>query len=257
MVLTNFSPPRVQLLDFAGRCHSLEQLHSVLGMGRPSAGDRACLDRDPRAAVGEAELDVDDVLRLDELSESSLLCTLRTRFQRRQCFTWAGSILVFLNPRAWVPEVYDAEAEALHRSRRVGAGGSVPAPPPPHLFGVAEAALAALLRDGRSQHIVIGGESGAGKTESSKLVLAYLMGGGEAAGGKAAVVGGGGDSGGGGAAGGGLQGLLLQAGPLLEAFGNAQTVRNDNSSRFGKMLQLQIDGRAVSHTGLEPQTSRP
>ena len=128
-------------------------------MGRLSAGDSACLDRDPRAAVGEAELDVDDVLRLDELSESSLLCTLRTRFHRRQCFTWAGSILVFLNPRAWVPEVYDAEAEALHRSRRVGAGGPVPAPPPPHLFGVAENVLAALLRDGRSQHIVIGGES--------------------------------------------------------------------------------------------------
>ena len=62
--------------------------------------------------------------------------------------------------------MYDAEAEALHRSRRVGggtggsgSGGSMPPPPPPHLFGVAEAALAALLRDGRSQHIVIGGES--------------------------------------------------------------------------------------------------
>ena len=84
-------------------------------------------------AAGDSETDVDDVLRLDELSESSLLCTLRTRFQRRQCFTWAGSILVFLNPWAWVPEAYDAEAEALHRSRRVGAGGSMPARPLPPL----------------------------------------------------------------------------------------------------------------------------
>jgi len=207
-------------------------------------------------AAGDSETDVDDVLRLDELSESSLLCTLRTRFQRRQCFTWAGSILVFLNPWAWVPEAYDAEAEALHRSRRVGTGGSMPAPPlppPPHLFAVAEAALAALLRDGRSQHIVIGGESGAGKTESSKLVLGYLMGGGEAAGGDAAVgSGGGGGGGGGGAAGGALQRLLLQAGPLLEAFGNAQTVRNDNSSRFGKMLQLRID-RSAGLQALNPK----
>ena len=207
-------------------------------------------------AAGDSETDVDDVLRLDELSESSLLCTLRTRFQRRQCFTWAGSILVFLNPWAWVPKAYDAEAEALHRSRRVGAGGSMPAPPqppPPHLFAVAEAALTALLRDGRSQHIVIGGESGAGKTESSKLVLGYLMGGGEAAGGDAAVgSGGGGGGGGGGAAGGALQRLLLQAGPLLEAFGNAQTVRNDNSSRFGKMLQLRID-RSAGLQALNPK----
>ena len=152
-----------------------------------AAGDSACL-----------ETDVDDVLRLDELSELSLLCTLRTRFQRRQCFTWAGSILVFLNPWAWVPEAYDAEAEALHRSRRIGAGGSMPAPPPPppppHLFAVAEAALAALLRDGRSQHIVIGGESGAGKTESSKLVLGQSA---AARRGRHAAVGG---SGGGGAA---------------------------------------------------------
>ena len=182
---------------------------------------------DPRVAV-----DVDDVLQLDEFSEASLLGTLRTRFKRQQCYTSVGSILVFLNPRAWMPKVYDAEAEALYR--RVS--GSVPVPPP-HLFGVAEAALAALLRDGRSQHIVIGGESGAGKTESAKLVLSYLMGGGEAA------CGGGG---GGEEAGGALQRLLLQASPLLEAFGNAQTIRNDNSSRFGKMLQLQIDCRTAA-----------
>lgn len=149
---------------------------------------------------------VDDVLLLHDVSEASMLHTLRTRFRRQQCFTSVGSILIFCNPRSWVRGEYDAAAAA--RYRRAVPGDSLP----PHLFAVARESVAALVRDGRCQHIVIGGESGAGKTESTKIVLSYLMGCDE---------GDGGSSGEGGRA--ALQRFLLQSSPLLEAFGNAKT----------------------------------
>merc|ERR1711924_406108 len=90
---------------------------------------------------------------------------------------------------------------------------------PPHIYGVAQDALNGLRKGSKDQAILVGGESGAGKTESAKLVLSYVA---EALKGKH----------------GGIEEKLLRTNPILEAFGNAMTVRNNNSSRFGKWLDI-------------------
>lgn len=144
---------------------------------------------------------------------------------------------------------------------------AAPSPPPPHVFEVAGAAYHSLCARGRSQSIIINGESGAGKTETAKLILRFLTAieaGGDAA--RGTQVSGAGESGAGvcgagvcgaGVSGGGVRGgapearrrLLVHleaSNVLLEAMGNAKTARNHNSSRYGKLLQLHFrDGRSA------------
>lgn len=162
---------------------------------------------------------VEDMTQLDDLHEASLLWNLKLRYDRGSIYTFAGSILIAVNPYKMFPDSYGLEIAKQYAGRPLGAL-------PPHLFAIGAAAHAALPSP---QVVVISGESGAGKTESTKLVMQYL----------AAVVPGGGS------ASAVITEQILEAAPLLEAFGNARTARNDNSSRFGKYLEVYFKQGAI------------
>ena len=166
----------------------------------------------------------DDILKLGDLTDASLLDTLQKRFAQKKIYAAAGnSILVSLNPFAWQKGLFSAEASRPYHAAR--ALDTLP----PHLFAIAEAALR-----GAEPHecVIVSGESGAGKTEATKLILEHFVradalrhGGRQASAARDA-----------------LHSRVLSANPVLEAFGNAKTLRNDNSSRFGKLLEVRYDG---------------
>lgn len=162
---------------------------------------------------------VDDMTQLEDLHEASLLWNLRIRYDIGQIYTFAGSILIAVNPYKMIPDSYGIQMAKKYAAKPLGTM-------PPHLFAIAAAAHAALPTP---QCVVISGESGAGKTESTKLVMQYL----------AAVVPGGGS------ASAVITEQILEAGPLLEVFGNARTTRNDNSSRFGKYVEVYFKHGAI------------
>ncbi|XP_061874821.1 myosin-IIIa-like [Colius striatus] len=170
---------------------------------------------------GERGPPAGDLAALAELSEAALLGGLRERFLRQQVYTDIGDILIAVNPFQPLP-LYGREVSERYRHHETGAL-------PPHIFAVASRAYHAMLgrRGGGplNQCIVISGESGAGKTESTKLLLQHIM---NLCRGNSQ-----------------LEQRILQVNPLLEAFGNAQTVMNDNSSRFGKYIQLRFQKNTV------------
>ncbi|XP_075582482.1 myosin-IIIb [Pelecanus crispus] len=170
--------------------------------------------RPPSGAAG-------DLAALAELDEAALLGGLRERFLRQQVYTAVGDILIAMNPFQPLP-LYGREVSERYRHHETGTL-------PPHIFAVASRAYHAMLgrRGGgpQSQCIVISGESGAGKTESTKLLLQHIM---NLCKSNSQ-----------------LEQQILQVNPLLEAFGNAQTVMNDNSSRFGKYIQLRFQKNTV------------
>ncbi|KAL7848264.1 hypothetical protein AOLI_G00229820 [Acnodon oligacanthus] len=163
----------------------------------------------------------EDLASLSELDEKSLLESLTGRFSRNHIYTYIGDILVAVNPFKQLP-LYEKEVSERYKCHEKSSL-------PPHIFAVADRAYQSMLgRLGtgpKNQCIVISGESGAGKTESTKLLLRQLM---ELC-----------------RANSQLEQQILQVNPLLEAFGNAQTVMNDNSSRFGKYIQLRFQNSSV------------
>lgn len=171
----------------------------------------------PRQDLGSSG--VEDMTQLEDLHEASLLWNLRLRYDRGLIYTFAGSILIAVNPYKMFPDSYGLEIAKQYAGKPLGTL-------PPHLFAIGAAAHAALPSP---QVVVISGESGSGKTESTKLVMQYL----------AAVVPGGGS------ASAVITEQILEAAPLLEAFGNARTARNDNSSRFGKYLEVYFKQGAI------------
>ena len=186
------------------------------------------------------EAGVEDMTKLDYLHEPALLRNLHRRFGRDLLYTYTGRICIAVNPFNWQVSrpFYD---EALLRRYRAARFGSLP----PHVFAIAEAAYAHVcapeglgLGGGASQAVLVSGESGAGKTEAVKIMMNYLAvvsssssppsasssSSAAAATPKAQVA-----------------QQVMASNPLLEAFGNAKTSRNDNSSRFGKFIELQFD----------------
>ncbi|KAH7950507.1 hypothetical protein HPB49_025045 [Dermacentor silvarum] len=154
---------------------------------------------------------VEDMVKLADLSEAALLWNLKIRYDKEKIYTYTGSILVAVNPYKMF-DVYGVDVVNKYQGQILGTL-------PPHLFAISSAAYSKMSKDSEDQVIVISGESGAGKTESTKLALQYL----------AAVNRSPSNL---------VTEQILEASPLLEAFGNAKTVRNDNSSRFGKYLRL-------------------
>ncbi|KAK3238037.1 hypothetical protein CYMTET_51917, partial [Cymbomonas tetramitiformis] len=169
----------------------------------------------------------DDLLKIPEVSEDSALENIEQRFSETNIYTNVGPVLMALNPYRKLP-LYTLEHLELYSTHGVNRGSGAEArESQPHIYAVAAKALRGVaMSGGNSQSVIISGESGAGKTEATKQVLRFLS---HAAGGSDME----------GGAGTLLQEMLHATNPVLEAFGNAKTVRNDNSSRFGKLLELQ------------------
>ncbi|XP_034557968.1 unconventional myosin-VIIa-like [Notolabrus celidotus] len=155
---------------------------------------------------------VEDMIKLGDMNDAGLLRNLLLRHKQGKIYTYTGSVLVAVNPYQDYP-MYSAEQVRLYQGRKLGEL-------PPHIFGIAETCYSNMRRHYRNQCCIISGESGAGKTESTKLILQYL----------AAVSGELSEQ--------KVEQQILESNPILEAFGNAKTIRNDNSSRFGKYLEI-------------------
>ncbi|XP_054565808.1 myosin-4 isoform X4 [Eptesicus fuscus] len=167
---------------------------------------------------------IEDMAMMTHLHEPAVLYNLKERYAAWMIYTYSGLFCVTVNPYKWLP-VYNPEVVSAYRGKKRQEA-------PPHIFSISDNAYQNMLTDRENQSILITGESGAGKTVNTKRVIQYFA--------TIAVTGekkkeep---------ASGGKLQGTLedqiISANPLLEAFGNAKTVRNDNSSRFGKFIRI-------------------
>ncbi|KAK9044068.1 hypothetical protein V6N11_072388 [Hibiscus sabdariffa] len=150
---------------------------------------------------------VDDLMQLSYLNEPSVLFNLQYRYNQDMIYTKAGPVLVAINPFKKVP-LYGNDYIEAYKNKSIES---------PHVYAIADTAIREMTRDEVNQSIIISGESGAGKTETAKIAMQYL-----------AVLGGGS----------GIEYEILKTNPILEAFGNAKTLRNDNSSRFGKLIEI-------------------
>uniref|UniRef100_A0A669EZU5 Unconventional myosin-VI n=1 Tax=Oreochromis niloticus TaxID=8128 RepID=A0A669EZU5_ORENI len=173
---------------------------------------------------------VEDNCSLMYLNEATLLNNIRVRYSKDKIYTFVANILIAVNPYYDIPKLYSQETIKKYRGRSLGTL-------PPHVYAIADKAYRDMKVLKMSQSIIVSGESGAGKTENTKFVLRYLT----------TSYGTGQD----------IDERIVEANPLLEAFGNAKTVRNNNSSRFGKFVEIHFNeknavvGGFVSHYLLE------
>ncbi|KAL8233454.1 hypothetical protein R6Q59_019554 [Mikania micrantha] len=161
---------------------------------------------------------VDDMTKLSYLHEPGVLQNLRSRYELNEIYTYTGNILIAINPFQKLPHLYDGHMMDEYKGAPFGELS-------PHVFAVADASYRAMINEGKSNSILVSGESGAGKTETTKMLMQYLayLGGRKATEGRT------------------VEQQVLESNPVLEAFGNAKTVRNNNSSRFGKFVEIQFD----------------
>nr|XP_006826038.1 PREDICTED: myosin-10-like isoform X2 [Saccoglossus kowalevskii] len=202
------------------------------------SGKRMIVHRDDIQKMNPPKFDkVEDMAELTCLNEASVLHNLKDRYYSGLIYTYSGLFCVVVNPYKRLP-IYTEKVIELYKGKKRHEV-------PPHIFAVTDSAYMSMLQDREDQSILCTGESGAGKTENTKKVIQYLahvacsakssksssqtihsiqssfaMSSGSI---------------------GELESQLLQANPILEAFGNAKTVKNDNSSRFGKFIRINFD----------------
>uniref|UniRef100_A0A4W5LZZ3 Unconventional myosin-VI n=1 Tax=Hucho hucho TaxID=62062 RepID=A0A4W5LZZ3_9TELE len=178
----------------------------------------------PMNQVFPAEEDVnkhmEDNCSLMYLNEGTLLNNIRVRYSKDKIYTYVANILIAVNPYYDIPKLYAPETIKSYRGRSLGTL-------PPHVYAIADKAYRDMRVLKMSQSIIVSGESGAGKTENTKFVLRYLT----------TSYGTGQD----------IDERIVEANPLLEAFGNAKTVRNNNSSRFGKFVEIHFNEKVRHH----------
>lgn len=167
----------------------------------------------------------DDLTNLSHLNEPAVLNTIRTRYMQRLIYTYSGIVLIAVNPFDRVA-LYDPDIVQQYSGKRRGELE-------PHLFAIAEDAYRCMIRGQMNQTIVVSGESGAGKTVSAKYIMRYFATADdqESTGKKKKSSGSMTE----------VEEQILATNPIMEAFGNAKTTRNDNSSRFGKYIEIQFD----------------
>lgn len=197
-----------------------------LTLTMPADGSQKKLTRAEVQEINPAKFEkTEDMSNLTFLNEASVLHNLRQRYYSMMIYTYSGLFCVFINPYKMLPIYTDSVASMYVNKRR--------AEMPPHLFAVSDEAFRNMMSDKENQSMLITGESGAGKTENTKKVIAYF-----------AMIGSGNkdqksES--------SLENQVVQANPAIEAFGNGATTRNYNSSRYGKFIRIHFDrkGRLV------------
>ncbi|XP_020358698.2 unconventional myosin-Ie isoform X2 [Oncorhynchus kisutch] len=175
---------------------------------------------------------VDDMVLLSKINEDAITDNLKKRYMDDYIFTYIGSVLISVNPFKQLPYFTDREVELYQ--------GAAQYENPPHIYALADNMYRNMMIDCENQCVIISGESGAGKTVAAKYIMGYIS---KVSGGGPKVQ--------------HVKDIILQSNPLLEAFGNAKTVRNNNSSRFGKYFEIQFsrggepDGGKISNFLLE------
>ncbi|KAJ6438711.1 myosin V [Purpureocillium lavendulum] len=171
----------------------------------------------------------DDLTNLSHLNEPAVLQAIRLRYAQKEIYTYSGIVLIATNPFARVDSLYVPGMVQVY-------AGKQRATQAPHLFAIAEEAFIDMIRDGKNQTIVVSGESGAGKTVSAKYIMRYFatrespdQPGARSKRGPEAMS--------------ETEEQILATNPIMEAFGNAKTTRNDNSSRFGKYIEIMFDDK--------------
>ncbi|XP_051919723.1 unconventional myosin-Ie isoform X1 [Hippocampus zosterae] len=175
---------------------------------------------------------VDDMVLLSKINEDAIVDNLKKRYMDDYIFTYIGPVLISINPFKQMPYFGEKEVEIYQ--------GAAQYENPPHIYALADNMYRNMMIDRENQCVIISGESGAGKTVAAKYIMAYIS---RVSGGGPRVQ--------------HVKDIILQSNPLLEAFGNAKTVRNNNSSRFGKYFEIQFsnggepDGGKISNFLLE------
>uniref|UniRef100_A0A1L8E5C9 Putative myosin class ii heavy chain n=1 Tax=Nyssomyia neivai TaxID=330878 RepID=A0A1L8E5C9_9DIPT len=171
--------------------------------------------------ITESQVGVHDFVLLTELTEEQIVENLRKRFQANVIYTYIGEVCVSMNPYREM-NIYGTDNVNKYKGRELFEN-------PPHIFALADAAYRAIKQKNSDTCVIISGESGAGKTEASKIIMKYI----------AAITNPESQA--------QIQrvrNVLIQSNSLLESFGNAKTNRNDNSSRFGKYMEIVFDFKA-------------
>ncbi|PHH79145.1 hypothetical protein CDD80_5512 [Ophiocordyceps camponoti-rufipedis] len=190
-------------------------------------GTQRQVDAESVDKVNPAKFDkANDMAELTHLNEASVVHNLHMRYQTDLIYTYSGLFLVAVNPYCPLP-IYNNEYINMYKGRSRE-------DTKPHIFAVADEAFRNLVEEGSNQSILVTGESGAGKTENTKKVIHYLaaVAQSETANRRQSQQS-------------SLSQQILRANPILEAFGNAQTVRNNNSSRFGKFIRIEFSRNGV------------
>ncbi|XP_029430428.1 unconventional myosin-Ie isoform X2 [Rhinatrema bivittatum] len=175
---------------------------------------------------------VDDMVLLAKITEDAIVENLKKRYMDDYIFTYIGPVLISVNPFKQMPYFGEKEIEMYQ--------GAAQYENPPHIYALADNMYRNMVIDRENQCVIISGESGAGKTVAAKYIMSYIS---KISGGGPKVQ--------------HVKDIILQSNPLLEAFGNAKTVRNNNSSRFGKYFEIQFspggepDGGKISNFLLE------
>ncbi|XP_055916560.1 unconventional myosin-Va isoform X1 [Eupeodes corollae] len=215
--------------DYTKDCKELNAYkdagHQQITIKIKSANDLPPL-RNPTILIGQQ-----DLTALSYLHEPAVLHNLKVRFRERQSiYTYCGIILVAINPYAKLP-LYGPDIIRAYRGHSIGELE-------PHIFALAEEAYTKLEREKCDLSIIVSGESGAGKTVSAKYAMRYFA----AVGGSESET--------------QVERKVLESSPIMEAFGNAKTTRNDNSSRFGKFTKLLFKNNmgVMNLTGATMQT---
>uniref|UniRef100_A0A4W5QEW1 Myosin motor domain-containing protein n=1 Tax=Hucho hucho TaxID=62062 RepID=A0A4W5QEW1_9TELE len=177
---------------------------------------------------------IEDMAMMTYLNEASVLYNLKERYAAWMIYTYSGLFCATVNPYKWLP-VYDEEVVNAYRGKkRVEA--------PPHIFSVSDNAFQFMMIDKENQSVLITGESGAGKTVNTKRVIQYFA---------TIAVSGAKKEVDPSKMQGSLEDQIIAANPLLESYGNAKTVRNDNSSRFGKFIRIHFQGGKLAKADIE------
>ncbi|XP_076828532.1 unconventional myosin-IXb isoform X2 [Brachyhypopomus gauderio] len=202
--------------DESGRCDHISASHCEKDTYRPVTQGTAMTQPE----------DCKDLCNLTVLNERNILNTLHCRFHRNQIYTYASNILIAINPFKFLP-IYNPKYVEMYENHILGTLD-------PHIFAIADAAFYAMLNKQLNQCIVISGESGSGKTQSANFLIHCLT----SLSRKGCTS--------------GVERTILGAGPVLEAFGNAKTAYNNNSSRFGKFIQVNfLEGGIVRGATIE------